>query len=247
MGRRGLGRCGMNDVPPLWDPSNPYNTEGISDEDHAIIKFLVDSGVPCVVTCTTDHPVLANSGNVSRHVMAGTNGKGLGVDARGTRAGDDDQLLVIFYAMLRVEGALHELILSHPAVTFNIKNGRRVPPYASADHKDHVHMSVDRGTFIYFYKITKNTEKDGDMPKDKDYVDAAPCWKDGCEGAFSLQFDGGVQEQGDHGGEDHFKGSYFSLDVTVRNDPDRRFYSITVVEDKGYIILGTDGSYYTFE
>lgn len=234
----------MNDVPVLYDPSNPYETEGLSDEVYAVIKFLVDSGIPCYVTSTTDHPVVANSGSVSRHVQWGTNGRGLGLDSRGMR-GDQDTLLIIFYAFLRVEAQLHELILCHPDVKFNVKNGRRVPPYAQEDHTDHVHMSVDRGTYIYFYKTVKNTEKEwDDMPKDKDYMDACPCYVDGCDGAFSVQFDGGVQSQGDHTG-DHFKGSYWSLDAGVRNNPDRRFYTITETKD-GYMILGTDGSYYNF-
>lgn len=235
----------MNSPPPLYDPTNPYETEGLSDEVHAMIQFLEDSGIPCVVTSTTDHPVLAKSGNVSRHVQWGTNGKGLAIDTRGMRRGDTDALVIIFYALLRVEGQLHELILSHPDIPFNVRNGRRVPPYATTTHTDHVHASVDRGTFISFPKIVKNTEREvGDMPKDKDYVDACPCYVDGCGGAFSLQFDGGVQSQGDHSG-DHFVGSYFSLDQNTRNNPDRRFYSITEQKD-GYMILGTDGSYYTF-
>lgn len=231
--------------PVLYDPTNPYETEGLSDEVHAMIKFLVDSTLPCVVTSTTDHPILTKSlvPSVSRHVQWGTNGRGLGLDARGPTRGDGDALVAIFFALLRVEGSLHELILSHPSVPFNIKNGRRVPPYATKDHKDHVHVSVDRGTFIYFYKIVKNNERVvGDMPKDKDYVDACPCYVEGCDGAFSLQFDGGVQTQGDHTG-DHFVGSYFSFDETVRNDPDRRFYSLTETEN-GYMLLGTDGTYY---
>src|SRR3954469_9018867 len=85
----------MNDVPLLYDPTNPYETEGLSDEDHAIIQFLVDSGVPCVVTATTDHPLMTSAGNVSRHVMWGTNGKGLGVDSRGLVHGEQGTLLII--------------------------------------------------------------------------------------------------------------------------------------------------------
>lgn len=230
----------------LWDPTNPYETDGLSVEVRAMIQFLVDSHLACYVVSTTDHPLLTNAvpPRVSRHVMFGTDGRGLAVDARGER-GDTNMLTIIFYTFLRVEGQLHELILSHPDIPFNIKNGRRVPPYAQDDHKDHVHASVDRGTIISFPVVVKNNEREiGDMPKDKDYVDACPCWADDCDGSFSLQFDGGVQSQGDHTA-DHFKGSYFSLPSEVRNDPDRRFYSITEQKD-GYMILGTDGSYYQF-
>lgn len=231
--------------PPLYDPTNPYETEGLSKEVHHIIQFLVMSGVECFVTSTTDHPVLSNSGRVSRHVQYGTDGRGLAGDVRGKR-GDVDQLVVIFYALLRAEGQLHELILSHPSVPFNIKNGRRVPPYAREDHKDHVHVSVDRGEFIIFHHIIKNHEGDnGDMPKDKDYTDACPCYVAGCGGLFSVQYDGGVQSVGDHTA-DHFLGSYFSLDAIHRNNPDRGFYAIEEVAGVGYTILGTDGAYYQF-
>lgn len=232
-------------TPKLWDASNPYETEGLSLEVRHMIDYLDDSGVPCFVTSTTDHPVLANSGNVSRHVQFGTDGRGLALDVRGMR-GDTEMLKVIFYTLLRVEGQLHELILSHPDVPFNIRNGRRVPPYAQADHKDHVHVSVDRGEFIRFYHPIKNLEGDnGDVPKDKDYTDAAPCYVAGCPGLFSVQYDGGVQTVGDHTG-DHFLGSYFSLDAIHRNNPDRGFYAIEEQEGVGYTIMGTDGAYYQF-
>lgn len=231
-------------TPKLWDASNPYETEGLSLEVRSMIDFLDDSGVPCFVTSTTDHPTLATSGWVSRHVHYGTEGKGLAIDSRGMR-GDTEMLKVIFYTLLRVEGSLHELILSHPDIPFNIRNGRRVPPYAEKGHKDHVHGSVDRGTFIRFHHPIGNTEGDnGDMPKDKDYTDACECWVVGCSGAFSVQFDGGVQTQGDHTG-DHFRGSYFDLPASDRNNPERGFYSITQTLT-GYMLLGTDGSYYNF-
>lgn len=122
-------------------------TTGISDEDRAMIQFLRDSGVDCRITCTTNHSELSLAGYRSRHVWQGTNGKGLGIDSTGPRKSiEPDAHLEVFNAFLKVEKQLHELIYAY--APFNIRDGKRVKPYAVLSHKDHVHTSVDKGTFI---------------------------------------------------------------------------------------------------
>lgn len=120
-----------------------------SQEVLALRHYLFDSHVPHRVTCTTSHSQQTNAGHTSRHVMAGTNGTGLALDAAGPEAGQDSpQLAAVFFALLKVERQLHELIYAGPQVTFNIKSGARVPKYAIDDHHDHVHVSVDLGVLI---------------------------------------------------------------------------------------------------
>jgi len=78
-----------------------------------------------------------------------------------------------------------------------------------------------------------------DMPADKDFVDALAT----ADGAWRLQYDGGVQTI-----RGRFFGSYFGLPANVRNDPNRRFLAITanVEGGPGYTIHSTRGEPYTF-
>jgi hypothetical protein len=120
-----------------------------SQEVHALRQYLLDSGVAHRVTSTIRHSDLTNAGYPSRHRQQGTNGMGLALDAAGPSPGwDTPQLAAIFYALLKVERQLHELIYAGPQVAFNIRNGARVGKYAIADHHDHVHVSVDKGVLI---------------------------------------------------------------------------------------------------
>lgn len=137
------------DLAPLTDASNPFNVTGVSDEVRAMFAYLLGArsarGVDVVVTCTTDHPRLSASGNVSRHRQAGTNGEGLAIDCRLRTRGLDIHRAV-FDLFVPVEKQLHELIYAD--APFNIKGGRRVAPYAVAGHHDHVHVSVDKGRLL---------------------------------------------------------------------------------------------------
>lgn len=78
-------------------------------------------------------------------------------------------------------------------------------------------------------------------------TDTLPCTFPGCNGWWELQADGGVRTEGPHTpGQDHFRGSYFSLDPIHRNVP-RVFLAITPRADiPGYVIRGNDGSFYEF-
>jgi hypothetical protein len=77
-----------------------------------------------------------------------------------------------------------------------------------------------------------------DMPADKDFVAAFA----NAEGAWRLQYDGGVQTI-----RGPFYGSYFTLPASVRNDPKRRFLALTAAVDggKGYTLHSTRGEAYT--
>lgn len=121
-------------------------TAGISDEDRALIRYLELAAVPHRVTSTTNHSVNAKSGNPSRHRQPGTNGLGLAVDFAGLVANDARALRLIFDAFDAESRQLFELIYS--GAPYSIKAGRRVPRYAIEDHWNHVHVAVNRGTFL---------------------------------------------------------------------------------------------------
>lgn len=144
----------MTDCGPITDPSNPFATEGISNEDRNLLQYLLDAkaatGIDVVATSTTDHPPGA-----TRHLQAGTNGTGLAIDCRLRQRGLNTHRSV-FDLWRPVESALYELIYADPPSAvrsdgtfgpYNIKAGKRVRPYASADHHDHVHIAVNRGIF----------------------------------------------------------------------------------------------------
>lgn len=126
------------------DASNPFNTSGISDEDRALINYLIDAkkatGIDVVVTCTTDHP-----SGPTRHLQNGTNGLGLAIDCRLRTRGNNIHKAV-FDLFVPIEKTLYELIYSGAA--YSIKAGKRVSRYAIASHWDHVHVAVNKGVFV---------------------------------------------------------------------------------------------------
>lgn len=139
------------DFAAVTDPSNPFATTGLSKECLALIQYVIDAkrvtGLDLVVTSTTDHPPLTSSGNPSRHVAPGTNGKGLAIDFRMRKRGLDIHLSA-FLQFLKVEAQFHELIYAD--YPYNIKDGKRVKPYAVSGHRDHCHASVDKGVFVEY-------------------------------------------------------------------------------------------------
>jgi hypothetical protein len=78
------------------------------------------------------------------------------------------------------------------------------------------------------------------VPGDKDFIDALAT----SEGAWRLQYDGGVQTI-----RGPFYGSYFTLPAGDRNDPSRRFCAITAAVDgrNGYTLHSTRGEAYTMQ
>jgi hypothetical protein len=141
----------------ITDPTNRFDVSGISDEDRALLSYLVAAkaatGIDVVVTCTTDHPAGA-----TRHLQDGTAGRGLAVDCRLRQRGNDIHRSV-FELFVPIQRQLYELIYADPPSDgrtdgrfgpYNIKAGKRVAPYAVASHHDHVHVAVNRGTFVRF-------------------------------------------------------------------------------------------------
>ena len=145
----------MVDFAAVTDPRNPFNTDGLSREVLALIQYVIDGsramGIDAVVTSTTDHPVNTTSGNKSRHRLDGTDGLGLAIDCRLRTRGLDIHAPV--FAMFRpVALDCHELI--YAGAQENIKAGRWVAPYATSSHRDHVHVSVNRGVFLRWHLDT---------------------------------------------------------------------------------------------
>lgn len=212
-----------------------------SPEVVGIIEYLEASGVPHRVTSTWRPNALTAAGNASRH------SRKLAVDFAGPRPGrDSDDLADIFRAFQPVEQALAELIYAGPQVTYNIKRGRRVRKYAQDLHHDHVHVAVDPGVILMETPMVLDAPADIDPAPEHhgedmaDPVDAL--WSP--TGATVVTKTGGVFTYGDH----RFHGSYFSLDPTHRNDPNRSFVAIDPRDDgiDGYQLVSSGGEVYRF-
>jgi len=124
----------------------PFPTD--SDEVRAIIQYAKDSGVPYVITSTTNHPQKTTSGNTSRHVQPGTHGKGLAVDLAGPHGGSNTKELEAIWAVFHAIGKdLYELIYNGHQC---IKAGKpyAYPSKVMSQHQNHVHVSVNKGMFI---------------------------------------------------------------------------------------------------
>jgi hypothetical protein len=78
---------------------------------------------------------ITNSGNVSWH----SSGNALDLAAPMTPAGKLAMLKFAQYAAETWGSQLEELI--HTPLGYGVQNGARVPPYAAADHYDHVHIA----------------------------------------------------------------------------------------------------------
>lgn len=150
----------MTDYAGITDPTNPFNTAGLSDEVEAMLDYLLAAkaaGMDVVATSTTDHPIKTASGNTSRHRMAGTNGDGLAIDCR-MRTRGLNRHRKVFDLFVPVERQCQELIYAD--APYNIKAGQRVAPYAVSSHHDHVHVAVTKGTFIAWPGTRPTTPKE---------------------------------------------------------------------------------------
>lgn len=141
----------------IFDPTNPFNRSGLSDEVEAMLDYLVDAKadteIDVVATSTTDHPLYSASGSISRHRQPGTNGEGLGLDCRLRKRGKNIHLPV-WKLLLPVARRCHELIyaqgIDEQGRPRNIKNEAWVNRYAVSSHYDHVHISVDKGVILKY-------------------------------------------------------------------------------------------------
>lgn len=94
----------------------------------------------------------------SYHYATGTDGDGLAVDFAGLDPGvtvvTAAQMLAIYVAFFAIGDQLAELIYSGSGVTKGIKGGKVVDgrsfygPLVWPDHRDHVHVAVERGTIL---------------------------------------------------------------------------------------------------
>lgn len=113
-----------------------------------IEQYLDSTGVPHRPTSTIRAASTTTAaGNPSCH--AADNEGCHAVDYAGVTPGrDTPELFAIFRAFEPVEHLLHELVYAGPEVTYNIKRGQRVAPYAQAGHHDHVHVAIRTGTLL---------------------------------------------------------------------------------------------------
>lgn len=129
----------------------------LSLEVGALVAYLTRTGVKFRVTATLGHYVDPQNpcdphSPGSYHCKPGTNGPGLAIDVAGPSTGAVySELLPIFATFASVESQLAELIYS--GAPYSIKNGKRVPvgygdPTILAAHRNHVHVAVNKGTFL---------------------------------------------------------------------------------------------------
>jgi hypothetical protein len=126
----------------------------ISREAQAIIDYVEATGLPYRVTDVNGPGHAPNS----YHYQTGTDGHGLAVDFAGVLPGVTPataaQMSAIYVALFGAGAQLAELIYAGAGATKAIKDGKVVDgltfygPAVWADHRDHVHVAVHRGTFL---------------------------------------------------------------------------------------------------
>jgi hypothetical protein len=129
----------------------------LSREVQALIAYVDATGLGYRVTSTY------RKGDPARHGMKGTGGDGLAVDFAGPKPGDTKAMFAIYRALLPQAYRLRELIFWAPGVDVLVRRRVRVvpgvfDPSVLAAHRDHVHASVDVGTFL--------EPQEADMPAD---------------------------------------------------------------------------------
>lgn len=122
----------------------------LSLEVKSLVGYMATAGIPHRVTSTT----AGSHAATSRHFAEGTDGQGLAVDFAAPTPGDVAGMLRIYRAFLGAYNQLHELIFwdGGVGVTELVRRRTRVVPLAYAKalpaHRNHVHVSVDKGTFL---------------------------------------------------------------------------------------------------
>jgi hypothetical protein len=129
---------------------------------------------------------------------------------------------------------------------YNIKNGKRVPKYAVADHHNHVHVAVPKGGRLDPAQHTPAPQSDERVDEQETMEDMAEpmdalCAPEG--GCWVLTKDGGVRT---YKGAP-FLGSYPGLAPEHRQG-ERTFVSIEPRDDgqPGYMIRSNGGELYRF-
>lgn len=149
----------------------------LSLEVHGLIRYMADSGIPFKVT-DIDTPGIHTS--TSYHYAEGTNGDGLAVDFAGlTPSRNSPELRRIVDRFMPVRHLLAEFL----------------HPWNRADHPDHVHVAVHKGTIL---------KTEGTMPTIDKPLLTAFAYQDGyvivaTDGAvycFNCEYHGGLQWNG---------------------------------------------------
>lgn len=168
-----------------------------SVEVQQLIQYLLNTGVKHRVTAITG--TYLGPGDpcsphkpTSYHCKPGTAGTGLAIDvAEPTASHDSPGLLAIFASFAVVESNLAELI--YASAPYNIKDGKRVPPYAVAEHHDHVHVAVNKGTFLLPVQgepVMPDVKLIAAFPYQAGYVLVA---EDGAIYCFGCEYKGGLK------------------------------------------------------
>lgn len=213
-----------------------------SSEVEAILGYLRTTRVSFTVTSTIRPGAITISGRPSYHST------GLACDCAAPEPSRDSAALArIFEAFQPVEAQLAELIYAGPQVSYNIKNGKRVPKYAESIHHDHVHVALRKAHFLDpanqrpaspSDERVNEAERSEAMAEPMDGLGAP----DG--GVWVLTKDGGVRAY--RGAP--FHGSYPGLSPELRLGSPRTFVSIEPRDDghEGYMIRSSGGELYRF-
>lgn len=133
--------AGVDEDAKKYIDASPHETiraaMGTDGSWHALTDYLRRKGVPFDISSTY-------------RPGAGFHGLNRAVDLvlPSGPSWDSEGLANIFRAFEPVEDLLAELIYAGPQVSYNIKNGMRVPKYAEADHHHHVHAALRAGGVV---------------------------------------------------------------------------------------------------
>ncbi len=135
----GGGGSTFQGTPGAGDVADIRNNMGANYSFKAIERWMAKSGVPFRVTSEND-----GTGHVANSYHYRNRAVDLAVP--GNYGNDTPGLRDIFYAFKPIEEMLVELI--HANVPYNIKDHKRVAPYAVPDHHDHVHAALQNGGIV---------------------------------------------------------------------------------------------------
>jgi hypothetical protein len=213
-----------------------------SKEVESIISYLGTTGVCFKVTSTIRPGAVTIAGKASFHSI------GTACDCAGGQPSlDSEALATIFRAFEPVEAQLAELIYAGPQVSYNIKNGRRVPKYCESIHHDHVHVALQKGHRLDPANRRTAPESDGrvhDKEESEDMADPVDGLPAPEGGVWVLTKDGGVRAY--RGAP--FHGCYPGLPPEQRQGGPRAFVTIESRDDgqPGYMIRSAGGELYRF-
>lgn len=208
----------------------------MSKENDAALQYLDDAQAPYGRITTTFHSPLTTSGNLSMHLRPGTGGIGLATDAGAKRRGNRADLVAIYNALLPVKHQLHELILAD-VVCYKDGKPHNYGAKVNAQHRDHVHFSYNRGTFLRFPRPIPTTLPEASKMIRNEAVFIRPSHTGA--GFYIGARNGGVYPFGDAVG---YGSLYEHVSHTATDDE----LADMLVVPGGYILLSSDGGTFEF-